>query len=48
MLGALPETKDQLVDAVSLLRQRADKDEPNALFGVVNDMAKVNILFVKS
>jgi hypothetical protein len=39
--GALAETKDQLLDAVSLLRERAEKDEPNALFSVVNDMAKV-------
>ena len=40
LTGALAETKDQLLDAVSLLRERAEKDEPNALFGVVNDMAK--------
>ena len=32
---------DQLVEAVSLLRERAEKDEPNTLFSLVNDLSKV-------
>lgn len=32
---------DQLVEAVSLLRERAEKDEPNSLFSLVNDLSKV-------
>lgn len=39
--GISPHSKDQFVDAVSLLKDRAQKDEANALFGVVNDMSKV-------
>ena len=30
-----------MVDAVSLLRERAEKDEPNSLFSLVNDLSKV-------
>ena len=32
---------DQLVEAVTLLRERAEKDEPNTLFSLVNDLSKV-------
>ena len=32
---------DQLVEAVSLLRERAEKEEPNSLFSLVNDLSKV-------
>ncbi len=32
---------DQLVDALSLLRERAENDEPNSLFSLVNDLSKV-------
>ena len=33
---------DQLVDALNLLRERAENDEPNTLFSLVNDLSKVN------
>lgn len=36
-----PGVSDQMVDAVSLLRERAEKDEPNSLFSLVNDLSKV-------
>jgi len=39
--SALPGITDQLVDAVSLLRERAEKEEPNSLFSLVNDLSKV-------
>ena len=32
---------DQLVEALSLLRERAEKDEANSLFSLVNDLSKV-------
>ena len=34
-------TNDQFVEAVSLLRERAEKDEPNSLYSLVNDLSKV-------
>ncbi|KAL5467301.1 hypothetical protein EMCRGX_G031509 [Ephydatia muelleri] len=34
-------TTDQFVEAVTLLRDRAEKDEPNALYSLVNDLSKV-------
>lgn len=33
--------QDQLVDALSLLRERAEQDEPNSLFSLINDLSKV-------
>ena len=32
---------DQMVDAVSLLRDRAESDEANVLYSLVNDLSKV-------
>ena len=29
------------MEAVSLLRERAEKDEPNSLYSLVNDLSKV-------
>ena len=33
--------QDQLVDALSLLHERAEQDDPNSLFSLVNDLSKV-------
>ena len=33
--------QDQLVDALSLLRERAEQEDPNALFSLTNDLSKV-------
>lgn len=33
--------QDQLIDALSLLRERAEQDEPNSLFSLINDLSKV-------
>lgn len=33
--------QDQLVDALSLLHERAEQDEPNSLFSLINDLSKV-------
>lgn len=33
--------QDSLVDALSLLRERAEQDEPNSLFSLINDLSKV-------
>ena len=38
-------TTDQFVEAVSLLRERAEKDEPNSLYSLVNDLSKVVLKF---
>lgn len=32
---------DQMVDAVTLLRDRAENDEANVLYSLVNDLSKV-------
>ena len=32
---------DQMVDALSLLRERAENDEANTLYSLVNDLSKV-------
>ena len=32
---------DQMVDAVTLLRDRAESDDSNALYSLVNDLSKV-------
>ena len=34
---------DQMVDAVTLLRDRAESDEANILYSLVNDLSKVGI-----
>ena len=34
-------TPDQLVEALAILRERAEKDEPNNLYSLVNDLSKV-------
>ncbi|XP_065915103.1 maestro heat-like repeat-containing protein family member 1 [Dysidea avara] len=34
-------TSDKLVDAIDLLKERAEDDDPNALFALVNDLSKV-------
>ena len=31
---------DQLVDALTILRERAENDDPNALFSLCNDLSK--------
>lgn len=36
-------TSDKLIDAIDLLKERAEDDDPNALFALVNDLSKVNI-----
>jgi len=33
---------DQMIDALSTLKERLEKDDPNVLFSVINDLAKVN------
>ena len=33
---------DQMVDAVTLLRDRAEREEANILYSLVNDLSKVN------
>lgn len=33
--------KDQMVDALSTLKERLKKSDPNVLFSVVNDLSKV-------
>lgn len=33
------------MEAITLLRDRAEKDEPNALYSLVNDMSKVTFFF---
>ena len=33
---------DQMVDAVTLLRDRAESDEANVLYSLVNDLSKVH------
>ncbi len=33
--------QDALVDALSLLRERAEQDDPNSLFSLTNDLSKV-------
>ena len=35
---------DQLVDALTILRERAENDDPNALFSLCNDLSKVDIV----
>lgn len=40
-LGSLPDEKDQMVEALPTLKERLKKTDPNVLFGVVNDLAKV-------
>ena len=37
---------DQMVDAVSLLRERADNEEANVLYSLVNDLSKVRIMYM--
>jgi len=37
-------TSDKLIDAIDLLKERAEDDDPNALFALVNDLAKVTRL----
>lgn len=32
---------DQLVDALTILRERAENDDPSALFSLCNDLSKV-------
>ena len=32
---------DQMVDAITLLRERAENDEANVLYSLVNDLSKV-------
>ncbi|XP_064611998.1 maestro heat-like repeat-containing protein family member 1 [Liolophura sinensis] len=39
--GSLPDEKDQMVEALPTLKERLKKTDPNVLFGVVNDLAKV-------
>ena len=41
LLSVIEGVTDQLVEAVSLLRERAEKDEANSLFSLVNDLSKV-------
>lgn len=33
---------DQMVDAITLLRERAENDESNVLYSLVNDLSKVH------
>ena len=37
---------DQLVDALSILKERAENDDPNALFSLCNDLSKVGTLSI--
>jgi len=39
-------TSDKLVEAVDLLKERAEEDDPNSLFALVNDLSKVTMLFI--
>ena len=34
-------TSDKLVDALDLLKERAEEADPNSLFALVNDLSKV-------
>lgn len=38
--------EDQLIDALDLLRSRAENDDPNALFSLCNDLSKVCMLWL--
>lgn len=40
-LGYSLESKDELVDALPTLKQRAAQDDANILFSVASDLAKV-------
>lgn len=33
---------DQLVNALTVLKERAESDEPNSLFALCNDLSKVS------
>lgn len=41
LYGFLKGVQDQLVDALSLLHERCEQDEPNSLFSLINDLSKV-------
>lgn len=38
--------EDQLVSALSILKERAESDEPNSLFSLCNDLSKVRLMSV--
>jgi len=43
--GNPPDQKDQMIDALDTLKERLEKGDPNILSSVINDLAKVFILY---